>query len=373
MWFKTNNKPTSSYSMVINSKKMNNKKSLFNLSCPMPIFDFDIITLAHGSGGLLTNQLLESGVFQLFKNKELDKHHDGALLKFDGEVAFSTDSFVVSPIFFPGGDIGDLAINGTVNDVAMCGGIPQYLSLSFIIEEGLPMKEFWDILVSIKYASERAGVIIVTGDTKVVDKGKGDKIFINTTGIGQLHPKANIAIQNINIGDKLIVSDSIATHATAILSVREGLEFETTIKSDTRNLNHLTNVLLDKFGNDIHLFRDPTRGGVAATLNEIATEKNVGIILQDEQVPVLPQVKAACEILGLDPLYSANEGVFMAFVKAAIATEVIEELHTFEESKNAAIIGTVVNSHNGKVLITNPMGGKRVVHMPIGEQLPRIC
>lgn len=343
------------------------------MQCPMPKFDFDIITLAHGSGGLLTNKLLESGVFDLLQNKELDKHHDGAVLEFDGKVAFSTDSFVVSPIFFPGGDIGDLAINGTVNDVAMCGGMPQYLSLSFIIEEGLPMKEFWDILVSIKYAAEKAGVIIVTGDTKVVDKGKGDKIFINTTGIGKLHPKASIDIHNIKIGDKLIVSDNVATHGTAILSVREGLEFETTIASDTRNLNHLTKELLDKFGTAIHLFRDPTRGGVAATLNEIATERSVGIVLQDDQIPVDTQVRAACEILGLDPLYSANEGIFMAFVEADIADEVIDILKKYKESENASIMGEVVDENHGKVLITNPMGGKRVVHMPIGEQLPRIC
>lgn len=352
---------------------MSQNKSLFQMQCPMPKFDFDIITLAHGSGGLLTNKLLESGVFDLLQNKELDKHHDGAVLHFDGKVAFSTDSFVVSPIFFPGGDIGDLAINGTVNDVAMCGGIPQYLSLGFIIEEGLPMKEFWDILVSIKYAAQKAGVTIVTGDTKVVDKGKGDKIFINTTGIGKLHAQADIDINNIQIGDKLIVSDNIATHGTAILSVREGLEFETTIESDTRNLNYLTKELLDSFGKDIHLFRDPTRGGVAATLNEIASERNLGIVLQDEQIPLDPQVKAACEILGLDPLYSANEGIFMAFVSVDIADEIITVLSKHSESSHAAIIGEVVDDHQGKVLITNPMGGKRVVHMPIGEQLPRIC
>ncbi len=352
---------------------MTSKKSLLHLQCPMPKFDFDMITLAHGSGGLLTNKLLESGVFDILKNEKLDKHHDGAFLHFNGDVAFSTDSFVVSPVFFPGGDIGDLAVNGTVNDVAMCGAIPQYLSLSFIIEEGLSMKEFWDILVSIKYAADKAGVQIVTGDTKVVDKGKGDKIFINTTGIGKIHPKANIDISSIKKGDKLIVSDFIATHGTAILSVREGLEFETGIESDTRNLNHLTKALLDAFGEKIHLFRDPTRGGVAATLNEIAKETGLGIILQNENIPVEPQVAAACEILGLDPLYSANEGIFMAFVAPDIAAEVIDLLHQFQESKHASVIGEVVAQNAGKVLITNPMGGKRVVHMPLGEQLPRIC
>jgi hydrogenase expression/formation protein HypE len=312
-------------------------------------------------------------VFDLLKNEKLDQHHDGAFLNITGKIAFSTDSFVVSPVFFPGGDIGELAVNGTVNDVAMCGAIPQYLSLSFIIEEGLPMSEFWDILVSIKYAAEKSGVKIVTGDTKVVDKGKGDKIFINTTGIGMMHPDAKIDLKRIKTGDKIIISNSVATHGIAILSVREGLTFETDIKSDTQNLNHLTKKLLDEFGADIHLFRDPTRGGVAATLNEIAGEIQKGIVLQDEKIPVLPQVKAACEILGLDPLYSANEGVFMVFAEPDIADKIVEILRNEEESSQASIIGEVSAEHNGKVLITNPMGGKRVVHMPIGEQLPRIC
>ncbi len=348
-------------------------KSLFKLQCPAPKFDFDIITLAHGSGGKLTNQLLETGVFDVLKNDILDKHHDGAFLEMTGKIAFSTDSFVISPIEFPGGDIGELAINGTVNDIAMCGAIPQYLSLSFIIEEGLPVSQFWDIIVSIKYAAEKSGVKIVTGDTKVVDKGKGDKIFINTTGIGHLHPNAQIDMSRIKSGDKVIISNSIATHGIAILSVREGLKFETEIESDTTNLNHLTKELLDKFGNKIHLFRDPTRGGVAATLNEIASEIEKGIILNDDKIPVLPQVKAACEILGLDPLYTANEGVFMSFVASEIADDVIKVLQQYPESKFASIIGEVKDEPKDKVLITNPMGGKRVVHMPIGEQLPRIC
>lgn len=348
-------------------------KSLLHLQCPLPKFDFDIITLAHGSGGLLTNKLLESGVFDLLKNDELDKHHDGALVELEGKTAFSTDSFVISPVFFPGGDIGELAVNGTVNDIAMCGAVPQYLSLSFILEEGLPIKEFWDILVSIKYAAEKAGVKIITGDTKVVDKGKGDKIFINTTGIGKVHPKATIGLENVKTGDKIIVSDTIATHGIAILSIRQGLEFETTIESDTRNLNEMAVRLLDAFGEKIHLFRDPTRGGVAATLNEIARDAHLGIELNDEAIPVDRQVKAACEILGLDPLYTANEGVFMAIVSSEIASEVVEILRTFEEAKQAAVIGEVVAEHSAQVLISNAMGGKRVVHMPVGEQLPRIC
>lgn len=348
-------------------------KSLLHLQCPLPKFDFDIITLAHGSGGLLTNKLLETGVFDLLKNEELDKHHDGALLEFNGKVAFSTDSFVISPVFFPGGDIGELAVNGTVNDIAMCGAVPKYLSLSFILEEGLPMKEFWDILISIKYAAQKAGVKIVTGDTKVVDKGKGDKIFINTTGLGVLHPAADIALQNVKVGDKIIVSDNVATHGIAILSVRQGLEFETTIESDTRNLNDMTVKLMNEFGTKIHLFRDPTRGGVAATLNEIARDAKLGIELNDARIPVDSQVKAACEILGLDPLYSANEGIFMAIVSAEIADKVVSVLHHFDEAKHAVIIGEVVSEHAGQVLINNAMGGKRVVQMPVGEQLPRIC
>ena len=343
------------------------------LSCPMPKFDFDFITLGHGSGGLLTNKLLDSGVFDILKNDKLDKRHDGAFLNIKGEIAFSTDSFVISPVFFPGGNIGELAVNGTVNDVAMCGAIPKYLSLSFILEEGLPMTAFWEILVGIKNACDKAGVIVVTGDTKVVDKGKGDKIFINTTGIGAVHPKANIDIENVRVGDKIIVSNQIATHGIAILSVRQGLEFGTTIKSDTINLNHTIIALLDEFGDDLHLFRDPTRGGLSSTLNEIARDINSGIVLSDSKIPIDPQVKGACEILGLDPLYTANEGVFIAVVSDDSATEILAKMKSFENCAHAEIIGEVVSDYAGKVLITNTMGGKRVVSMQVGEQLPRIC
>ena len=343
------------------------------LQCPMPKFDFDFITMGHGSGGLLTNKLLDSGVFDILKNDKLDKRHDGAFLKIDGEIAFSTDSFVISPVFFPGGNIGELAVNGTVNDVAMCGATPKYLSLSFILEEGLPMTEFWEILVGIKEACDKAGVIVVTGDTKVVDKGKGDKIFINTTGIGKVHPKATIDISNIKVGDKIIVSNQIATHGIAILSVRQGLKFETTIESDTTNLNHSIIELLDEFGEAIHLFRDPTRGGLSSTLNEIARDTKTGILLQDSSIPIDNQVKGACEILGLDPLYTANEGVFIAVVAADKAEAITAKMQSFENCKHATIIGEVVENHPNKVVITNTMGGKRVVSMQVGEQLPRIC
>ena len=349
------------------------RKRKMHILCPMPQFDFDVITLGHGSGGLLTNKLLDSGVFDILRNDLLDRRHDGVTLELNGKMAFSTDSFVISPVFFPGGNIGELAVNGTVNDVAMCGAVPQYLSLSFILEEGLPMTEFWDILVAIKYACAEAGVQVVTGDTKVVERGSGDKIFINTTGIGRVHPKAEIAMQNIELGDKLIVSHQIATHGLAIMSVRKGLEFETSIESDTTNLNHIIIELIENFGADIKLLRDPTRGGLASTLNEIARDTGFGISLENNQIPVDPQVAAACEILGLDPLYTANEGVFIAFAKATVAEAVVDQLHKYPKSAKAAIIGEITREHGGKVVTTNAMGGKRVVSMQIGEQLPRIC
>jgi hydrogenase expression/formation protein HypE len=339
----------------------------------MPQLDFDVITLGHGSGGLLTHKLLNSGVFDLLKNPILDTHHDGAIFELSGPLAFSTDSYVISPVFFPGGNIGELAINGTVNDLAMCGAIPKYLSLSFIIEEGLSMTEFWEILVSIKVAAERAGVQVVTGDTKVVEKGKGDKIFINTSGIGQLHPNAAISAHTIKPGDKIIVSGHIATHGIAIMSVREGLEFETDIVSDTTNLNHAVASLLDHFGSAIHLLRDPTRGGLGTVLTEIAQEVRMGIDIWQRNIPVLDEVSGACELLGLDPLYVANEGVFIAVVESEVADQVVDKLRQFDYCTNASIIGEVVTQHPKKVILTSRIGGKRVVNMLVGEQLPRIC
>lgn len=355
---------------LLNKKE---KKVKMQLSCPMPKLDIDVITLGHGSGGILTNRLLDTGVFKLLQNDLLDERHDGAMLNLTGQTAFTTDSFVISPIFFPGGNIGELAVNGTVNDLAMCGAIPKYLSLSFIIEEGLKMTEFWDILVAIKFACEEAGVKVVTGDTKVVEKGKGDKIFVNTTGIGQIHDKAKIGISNVKVGDKIIVSDNIATHGIAIMSVREGLEFETTIESDTQNLNHIVKDLLDEFGSNIHLLKDPTRGGVATVLNEIARDTKLGIDINHKDIPVDGQVKGACEILGLDPLYVANEGVFMAVVSAEIADDFVKKLQTFNNCNHASIIGEVVETHPRQVILTSAIGGKRVVNMLVGEQLPRIC
>lgn len=353
---------------------MSKKKFVkMQMSCPMPKLDFDVITLGHGSGGVLTNKLLDTGVFDLLSNEILDERHDGAFIEMNGKLAFSTDSFLVSPIFFPGGNIGELAVNGTVNDVAMCGAVPKYLSLSFIIEEGLTMKEFWAILTSIKFACEKAGVLVVTGDTKVVEKGKGDKIFINTTGIGNIHPKANISEKNIKVGDKIIVSGNIASHGMAIMSVREGLEFDSEILSDTTNLNHTIIGLIEKFGNDIHLLTDPTRGGVATVLKELALSSSIGIELKQNDLPIDSQVYAACELLGLDPLYVANEGLFLSFVDAKIADNFLQELQKDENGTNAKIIGEVVAAHPKQVILESAIGGKRVVSMLPGEQLPRIC
>jgi hydrogenase expression/formation protein HypE len=349
------------------------KKAKMQLQCPMPQLDFDIITLGHGSGGVLTHNLLNCGVFDILKNDYLDQHHDGAFLQLKNPVAFTTDSFVITPIFFPGGNIGELAVNGTVNDLAMCGATPRYLSLSFIIEEGLSMKEFWDILVSIKFACEAANVKIVTGDTKVVERGKGDKIFVNTSGIGEVHPKAKIAAANIRAGDKIIVSGNVATHGVAIMSVREGLVFETELESDTCNLAPAVNNLLDLFGEDIHFLRDPTRGGVATVLNELAKDSGLGIHLLQNLIPLSEQVEGACEMLGLDPLYVANEGIFITAVAAEIADQVVDVLKAMDTGKDAAIIGSVTTDHPKQVILTSSIGGRRMLNMLTGEQLPRIC
>ncbi|HQU71788.1 MAG TPA: hydrogenase expression/formation protein HypE [Calditrichia bacterium] len=352
---------------------MRNKSVKMQLQCPLPKLDFDMITLGHGSGGILTNRLLDSGVFDLLKNEFLDERHDGSILQLSGKTAFTTDSFVISPIFFPGGDIGELAVNGTVNDLAMCGAIPRYLSLSFILEEGLPLSEFWEVLCSVKAAAAQAGVLIVTGDTKVVDRGKGDKIFINTTGLGEVHPQADIRANRVAPGDKVIVSGQIADHGIAIMSVREGLAFETTIESDTQPLHEMVAALLDNLGGSIHLLRDATRGGVATVLNEIAAQSGTGVELQQNRIPVDGQVSSACEILGLDPLYVANEGKFIAIVTATVAEKAVDILRGFAGAGEATIIGEVVEAHPRQVVMHSAIGGRRVVNMLPGEQLPRIC
>ena len=334
---------------------------------------FDSINLGHGSGGLMTRDLLDKIIFKTFSNPYLDQKHDGSIVKFNNEIAISTDSFVVSPIFFKGGNIGELAVHGTVNDVAMCGAIPKYLSLAFIVEEGLKIEEFVTIVKSIKEAADVSGVQIITGDTKVVERGKGDKIFINTTGFGEVNPKANISTDSIKVGDKIIVNGFVAQHGMAIMSQREGLEFESTIESDTTNLNFLVNDLIDEFGDKIHLFRDPTRGGLASVLSEIATDIKQGITIYENKIPLEKQVAAACEILGLDPLYVANEGVFIAIVDASIADEVVEMMKKDEKGSNTICIGEVTEEHPKKVVMHSSIGGKRIVSPLIGEQLPRIC
>ncbi len=337
------------------------------------MINYSTINLGHGSGGLMTRELLDKIIFKSFSNPYLDKKHDGSIVDIEGQIAISTDSFVISPIFFKGGNIGELAVNGTVNDVAMCGAIPKYLSLAFIIEEGLSIKEFIEIVNSIKTTADRCGVQIITGDTKVVERGKGDKIFINTTGFGEVHPKANISAENIKVGDKIIVNGDIAQHGMAIMSQREGLEFESTIESDTTNLNFIANKLLDKFGQDIHLYRDATRGGIASVLTEIALDINKGVSIFENQFPLEKQVAAACEILGLDPIYVANEGVFIAIVDKNIAQDVVEVMRADGKGKNAMCMGEITDKHPKKVVMHSAIGGKRIVSPLIGEQLPRIC
>lgn len=337
------------------------------------MIDYSTINLGHGSGGLMTRDLLDEVIFKVFSNPYLDKKHDGSVVKIDGEIAVSTDSFVISPIFFKGGNIGELAVNGTVNDVAMCGAQPQYLSLAFIVEEGMKVSDFVKVVNSIKETADNCGVQIITGDTKVVERGKGDQIFINTTGFGKVNPNGNISADNIKVGDKIIVNGFIAQHGMAIMSQREGLEFESTIESDSTNLNFLANNLLDTFGLDIHLYRDATRGGLASVLTEIATDINKGVTINENDLPLDKQVAAACEILGLDPLYVANEGVFLAIVDASVADEVVDMMKNDEKGTHAVCIGEITEAHPTKVVMQSGIGGKRIVSPMIGEQLPRIC
>lgn len=342
-------------------------------ACPIPKSDYANILLAHGSGGKLTHDLIGKMFLPQFMNELLEPLHDGAVFDLGGKrLAFSTDSYVVNPIFFPGGNIGELAVNGTVNDLAMCGAKPMYLSAAFIIEEGLPMDDLWKIVLSMQEAAKKAGVLLVTGDTKVVDRGKGDKIFINTSGIGIVDDDVNISPMKMEVGDKIIVNGDIALHGIAIMSVREGLEFETEIRSDTAPLNELVEEML-KASKNIHVLRDPTRGGVATTLNELAEQSNLGIMLNEEDIPVPDAAKGACEILGLDPLYIANEGKFLAFVSPEDADNVVTIMRKHPLGKGSTIIGEVVDKHHGTVVMRSKIGGTRVVDMLTGEQLPRIC
>ncbi|MGV6844701.1 MAG: hydrogenase expression/formation protein HypE [Lutibacter sp.] len=335
--------------------------------------DYTTIQLGHGSGGELTRNLLDEFIFNTFKNPYLDQKHDGAIVNFKNKIAVSTDSFVVTPIFFKGGNIGSLAVHGTVNDVAMCGAIPKYLSLAFVIEEGFQFKNFKKVIKEIKRAADESGVAIITGDTKVVEKGKGDQIYINTTGFGEIHSKANISVNNIKEGDVIIINNPIAQHGMAIMSEREGLQFESDIISDSTNLNHLVKDLLDQFGEEIKMLRDPTRGGLGTVLYEIAQDISKGIFIKEEAIPVEKQVAAACEMLGLDPLYVANEGVFMTVVSKEIANDCLALMKKHRKGKQAAIIGSITNNHPKKVVMESLIGGKRMISPLIGEQLPRIC
>ena len=342
-------------------------------SCPLPISEHKEMVLAHGSGGKLTHRLIEQMILPAFRNSLLESLHDGAVFSVnDARLAFSTDSYVVKPIFFPGGDIGKLAVHGTVNDLAMCGARAMYLSVGFIVEEGFPMRDFSRVLRSIREAADSAGVVVVTGDTKVVDRGKGDQIFINTSGIGLVVPGTNIAPSRAQVGDKVIVSGDIAVHGIAIMAVREGLEFETEIASDSAALNGLVETILAASKN-IHVLRDPTRGGVTSALSEIAEAAKVGIRLDQRSVPVREDVKGACEILGLDPLYVANEGKLLAIVAREDADCVLSAMRGHPLGGQAAIIGEVVADHPGFIVMETDIGGTRVVDMLSGEQLPRIC
>jgi len=344
-----------------------------NLSCPVPRPADDIVLLAHGGGGKLTNQLIERIFLPAFACAPLEARHDGAALELNGErLAFTTDSYVVRPLVFPGGNIGDLAVNGTVNDLAMCGARPLYMSAGFILEEGLPLETLRTVVESMRVAATRASVQLVTGDTKVVDKGKGDGIFINTAGIGVIESEAAISPAVVRAGDAIIVSGDLGAHGVAILSVREGLEFEAPVESDTAPLWEPVEALL-KGGIEVHCLRDLTRGGLASALNEIAGSARVGMEIFERAVPVREVVRGACEILGLDPLYVANEGRFAAMIAERDAGRALELLHGLPLCAGAARIGVVTGSPAGMVTLESRIGGRRVLDMLSGEQLPRIC
>ncbi|MBC8392051.1 MAG: hydrogenase expression/formation protein HypE [Deltaproteobacteria bacterium] len=331
------------------------------------------ILLDHGSGGKMSHQLITEIMLPAFDNPILSQLNDGAVIDVEGKrLAFSTDSYVVDPIFFPGGNIGDLAINGTVNDLAMCGATPLYLSVGLIVEEGFSIADLIKILEGMRVAAETAGITVVTGDTKVVPRGAADKIFINTSGIGLVHENVNIASHLSRPGDKIILSGSIAEHGIAILTQREGMSFDSTIVSDTAPLNRMVKGMLAA-GKDIHVLRDPTRGGVGTALNEIAIQSSVGIVISEDKISVKDEVKGICELLGFDPLYIANEGKLIAFVGPDDAEAVLEVVRKDRYGQDACIIGEVVSDYPGRVIMKTRIGGSRIVDMLTGEQLPRIC
>lgn len=330
----------------------------------------EIITLDYGSGGKKTSRLIENIIVPAFSNPALNAMGDGAIISGAGEIAFSTDSFVVDPIFFPGGDIGKLSVCGTVNDLAMCGAEPKYLSCAFIIEEGLESEKLEKIVVSIRDAARSAGVQIVTGDTKVVERGRGDKIYINTAGIGVMkYP--GLSPRNIRPGDKVIVSGTVGDHGTAVMLARNGM-MQGELKSDCAALNGLADAILS-LGAGVRVLRDPTRGGVATTLNEFTEGTALSIELEEEQIPVRPQVRAACDMLGLEPLYCANEGKLLAVVSPEDTERVLARMRELPEGADAAVIGTVSDRHPGRVVMKTAFGGTRILQKLAGAQLPRIC
>jgi hydrogenase expression/formation protein HypE len=341
--------------------------------CPVPVQDRDRVVLGHGSGGRLGANLLRDVFFPHFSNPALDRRDDQAVLEFAGpKLAFTTDSFVVRPLFFPGGDIGSLAVHGTVNDLAMGGATPLWLSAAFIIEEGLPIETLHRIAASMAEAAAAAGVRIVTGDTKVVERGKGDGVFINTAGIGSVRRDIHLSANQARPGDAVILSGSIGDHGTAIMASREGLEFETTIVSDSAPLHGLVADMLAA-SSSLRCFRDPTRGGLSSALNEIAAQSNVSIEIVERDIPVREQVRGACELLGLDPLYVANEGKLVAIVAPEVADTVIAAMRRNPYGEKAAIIGIVGQTTPGLVTMRTAFGSTRIVDLLPGDQLPRIC
>ncbi len=332
----------------------------------------DRVLLAHGSGGKLSHDLIEQVLVPILANPILNKLDDAAVFDLGGRLAFTTDSYTVSPIFFPGGDIGKLAVCGTVNDLAMSGATPLYLSLSLIIEEGLPLSQLKRIASSISDAASEAGVKIITGDTKVVNQGTVDKLFINTSGVGIVPPGINISAANALPGDKIIVSGKLGDHGIAILSQREGLNFQVPVISDCAPLNQLVAEMLAASTN-IHCLRDPTRGGLTTTLNDFAQQSKVGIRIEEEKIPVDKAVLAACELLGFDPLDIANEGKLIAVVAPGDADKILTTMRQNKYGTEATIIGEVVAEHPGRVVMKTRLGASRIVDMPVGELLPRIC
>jgi len=335
----------------------------------------DVILLGHGSGGKLSHRLLDELIIPILSQVAQSDQNDAAVLEGidSSRLAFTTDTYVVDPIIFPGGNIGDLAVNGTVNDLAMSGARPLALSVGLILEEGLPLTELSEVLEAMKVAADKAQVKIVTGDTKVVPRGKGDKIFINTSGIGVFDHPLRISGSGAQPGDKILINGSIGDHGMAVLARREGLDLQSDIASDSMALNHLVAKLLAELGGAVHVLRDPTRGGVATTLKEIALQSQADICLQESSLPINEAVAGACAILGLDPLFVANEGKLLAFVAADQAGLALQLLRSQPEGAGAAIIGEVTAESRGRVMMRTGIGGLRAIEMLAGEQLPRIC